>query len=172
MARGIPRPLVLEVPDLFLLLDSQRNRFYHSSAPRILAKTCRGPQKHWISFKYENFRKFSEFVEILLSLYLFFRISFWYYYPTLKYKINADSFLNFFQTLFEFLGDFQEVLVNFLINHSSKFPKDPEEQISPSSIPEECKFAIPWLLNSSRNEILLGIAISTSDMHFIKVLIW
>jgi hypothetical protein len=34
MARGIPRPSFLEVPDLFLPLDSSRNRFYHSSGPR------------------------------------------------------------------------------------------------------------------------------------------
>ena len=27
MARGIPRPSILEVPDLFSLLDSPRNRF-------------------------------------------------------------------------------------------------------------------------------------------------
>ena len=38
MARGIPRPSILEVPDLFSLLDSPRNRFYHSSDPRVLAK--------------------------------------------------------------------------------------------------------------------------------------
>ena len=34
MARGIPRPSILEVPDLFLPLDSPRNRFCHSSDPR------------------------------------------------------------------------------------------------------------------------------------------
>ena len=34
MAWGIPRPSILEVPDLFSLLDSPRNRFYHSSGPR------------------------------------------------------------------------------------------------------------------------------------------
>ena len=50
MARGIPRPSILEVPELFSLLDSPRNRFYHSSAPRVLAKICRGPRKYWISF--------------------------------------------------------------------------------------------------------------------------
>ena len=33
MARGIPRPSFLEVPDLFSLLDSPKNRFYHSSDP-------------------------------------------------------------------------------------------------------------------------------------------
>ena len=44
MARGIPRPLFLEVPDLFSLLDSPRNRFYHSSDPRFLAKIPRGPR--------------------------------------------------------------------------------------------------------------------------------
>ena len=46
MARGIPRPSILEVPELFSLLDSPRNRFYHSSAPRVLAKICRGPRKY------------------------------------------------------------------------------------------------------------------------------
>ena len=34
MAQGIPRLSFLEVPDLFSLFDSQRNRFYHSSNPR------------------------------------------------------------------------------------------------------------------------------------------
>ena len=34
MARGIPRPSFLKVLDLFSLLDSPRNRFYHSSDPR------------------------------------------------------------------------------------------------------------------------------------------
>ena len=50
MARGIPRPSILEVPDLFSLLDSPRNRFNHSSTPRVLAKIHRGPRKYWISF--------------------------------------------------------------------------------------------------------------------------
>ena len=45
MARGIPRPSFLEVPDLFSLLDSPRNRFYHSSDPRVLAKIPRGPRR-------------------------------------------------------------------------------------------------------------------------------
>ena len=44
MARGIPHPSILEVPDLFSLLDSPRNRFYNSSAPRFLAKIWRGPR--------------------------------------------------------------------------------------------------------------------------------
>ena len=44
MARGIPRPSILEVPDFFSLLDSPRNRFYHSSDPRVLAKIPRGPR--------------------------------------------------------------------------------------------------------------------------------
>ena len=43
--RGIPRPSILEVPDLFSPLDSSRNRFYHSSDPRILAKISWGPWK-------------------------------------------------------------------------------------------------------------------------------
>ena len=63
----------------------------------------------------------------------------------------------FFQNFSKFWGDFQDFLVSF----SSKFPENPEEQISYSSIPEECKFAIPRLLDSSRNEILRGIAIPT-----------
>ena len=42
MARGIPRPSFLEVPDLFLLLDSPRNRFYHSSDPRGPRQILRG----------------------------------------------------------------------------------------------------------------------------------
>ena len=46
MARGIPRPSFLEVPDLFLLLDSPRNIFYHSSGPRVLAKIGRGPRNY------------------------------------------------------------------------------------------------------------------------------
>ena len=46
MARGIPRPSILEVPDLLSLLDSPRNKFYHSSAPRILAKIRSGPRKY------------------------------------------------------------------------------------------------------------------------------
>jgi hypothetical protein len=46
MALGIPRPSFLEVPDLFSLLDSPRNRFYHSSDPRVLAKIPGGSQKY------------------------------------------------------------------------------------------------------------------------------
>ena len=48
MARGITRPLFLKVLDLFSLLDSPRNRFYHSSDPQVLAKTPRGPRKYQI----------------------------------------------------------------------------------------------------------------------------
>ena len=44
MARGIPRPSFLEVPYFFSLLDSPRNRFYHSSDPQVLAKIPRGPR--------------------------------------------------------------------------------------------------------------------------------
>ena len=44
MARGIPRPSFLGVPDLFSLLNSPRNRFYHSSDPWFLAKIPRGPR--------------------------------------------------------------------------------------------------------------------------------
>ena len=45
MARGIPRPSILEVPDLFSLFDSPRNRFYHSSNPRGPRQISRGPRK-------------------------------------------------------------------------------------------------------------------------------
>ena len=45
MARGIPRPSFLKVPDLFSLLDSPRNRFYHSSDPRGPRQHPRGPRK-------------------------------------------------------------------------------------------------------------------------------
>ena len=47
MARGIPHSSFLEVPDHFSLLDSQRNKFYHSSYPRVLAKIPRGPWRPW-----------------------------------------------------------------------------------------------------------------------------
>ena len=42
----------LVVPDLFSLLDSPRNRFYNSSAPRVLAKIRRGPRntEYWKIF--------------------------------------------------------------------------------------------------------------------------
>ena len=71
MARGIPRPSILEVPDLFSLLDSPRNRFYHSSNPRVLAKISSRTSKigsseevlhktegwRFISIVHENFSK-------------------------------------------------------------------------------------------------------------------
>jgi hypothetical protein len=41
----------LEVPDLFSLLVSPRNRFYHSLDPQVLAKIPRGPRK------YQKYRK-------------------------------------------------------------------------------------------------------------------
>ena len=54
-------------------------------------------------------------------------------------------------------------------------PEDPEEYILSSSVPEECYIAIPWLLDSSRNEIFQGIAIPTfnnlrqrEDYDFLK----
>ena len=107
--------------------------------------------------------KISESFQKFVEIFLCFRISLWYSYPTLKYKINAEFFFNFFQNLFEFFGCLSRFLMIFWITHSSKFPKDPEEQIPSSSIPEECKFAIPRLLDSSRNEILRGIAIPTHN---------
>ena len=76
MARGIPRPSILEVPDLFSLLDSPRNRFYNSSAPRFLAKIRRGPRKYRISFlntsKMKISENFQQFVKNFLFLFLFF----------------------------------------------------------------------------------------------------
>jgi hypothetical protein len=57
MARGIPRPSFLEVQDLFSLLNSPRNRFYHSSDPRVLAKIPRGPRK------YKKYQKVQHFLE-------------------------------------------------------------------------------------------------------------
>ena len=50
MARGIPRPSFLEVPDLFSLLDSPRNRFYHSSDPLFkIIIVIRKVQRIWKS---------------------------------------------------------------------------------------------------------------------------
>ena len=81
MARGIPRSLILEVPDLFSLLDSPRNRFYNSSAPRVLAKNRRDLENtelplQEIKFIYkkknENIRKFSAIFQdfsIFISVY-------------------------------------------------------------------------------------------------------
>ena len=58
MAWGIPHPSFLEVPDLFSLLDSPRNRFYHSSDPRVLAKIPRGPRTtHYIIKELAHFAK-------------------------------------------------------------------------------------------------------------------
>ena len=107
MARGIPRPSILEVPDLFSLLDSPRNRFYHSSAPRILAKIFRGPWNTEFPLSMRILENFQKFVEILLFLYLLFSISSWYYYPTLKYKINADFFEFFPKFIWIFVGIFR-----------------------------------------------------------------
>ena len=47
---------------------------------------------------------------------------------------------------------------------SSKFLEDPEGYNLSSSIPEVCKIAIPRFLDSSRSEILRGIAIPTSEI--------
>ena len=74
MARGIPRPSVLEVPDLFSLLDSPRNRFYNSSAPRVLAKVRRGSRNTEFPLNMKISESFQKFVKIFLC----FRISFWY----------------------------------------------------------------------------------------------
>ena len=123
MARGIPCPSILEVPDFFSLLDSPRNKFYHSLALRILSKICRGLENTEFPLNMKISESFQKFVDF----FLFFSISFWYYYPTLKYKINAEFFFNFFQNLFEFFGCLSGFLMIFWITHSSKFPKDPEE---------------------------------------------
>ena len=126
MARGIPRPSILEVPDLFSLLDSPRNRFYNSSAPRLLAKIHRGPRKYRMStLKIKISENFQQFVKIFLFYFCFSGkpINFWYYYRTfrtLKYKFNADFFLIFF-------SNFGGIFRIFGITHSSKFPEDPEE---------------------------------------------
>jgi hypothetical protein len=45
LARGIPRPSILEVPDIFSLFDSPMNRSYHSSNPRGPRQISRGPRK-------------------------------------------------------------------------------------------------------------------------------
>ena len=58
MARGIPRPSILEFPDLFSLLDSPRNRFYNSSAPRVLAKIRRGPRNTEYRTIFSNLSRF------------------------------------------------------------------------------------------------------------------
>ena len=65
-ARGIPRPSILEVPDLFSLLDSPRNRFYHSSGPRgprqNSSRTSKIRPFHFISYEYH----------ILMNLWIFY----------------------------------------------------------------------------------------------------
>ena len=77
--------------------------------------------------KNENFRKFPEICQDF-SVLLF---NFWNYqktFQTLKYKFNAEFFIDFFfQNFLKFLGDFQDFLVSFGITYSSKFPENPEE---------------------------------------------
>jgi hypothetical protein len=121
MARGIPRPSILEVLDFFSLLNSPRNRFYNSSAPRLLAKIPRGPRKHWISFlstflykENENIRKFlaicqkfSVFITVFQNNQSIFGIitehsKFWNINSMLKFFIHF-----FFIFFFNFVGDFQ-----------------------------------------------------------------
>jgi hypothetical protein len=83
MARGIPRSSFPEVPDLFSLPDSPRNRFYHSSAPRGPRKNSPRTSKilnflfeHLNMKKKENFRKFSEIChDFSVFILLFFRIT-------------------------------------------------------------------------------------------------
>ena len=58
MARGIPRPSILEVPDFFSLLDSPRNKFYHSSAPQVLAKIRQGPRNTEYRTIFSNLSRF------------------------------------------------------------------------------------------------------------------
>ena len=109
MARGIPRPSILEVPDLFSLLDSPRNRFYNSSAPRFLAKIWRGPRKYRISFlstsKMKISENFQQFVKIFLFLFLFFKITdhFLVLLPNIpNFKIWIQCWKFFFDFLFDF----------------------------------------------------------------------
>ena len=57
MARGIPRPSILEVPDLFSLLDSPRNRFHHSSDPRVLDQnSSRTPKMNYVIITLLHFK--------------------------------------------------------------------------------------------------------------------
>ena len=70
----------------------------------------------------ENYQKYAD---IFLFLLLFFRINFWYYYPPLKYNINAEFFLIFFQNLFEFLGGFSGFFSDFLDNSFLEIPRGP-----------------------------------------------
>ena len=121
MARGIPRPSILEVPDLFSLLDSLRNKFYHSSAPRILAKICWGPRKYWISFKYGNFRKFSE----ICRNFSVFKDQFGIITQLWNIKSMLNFFLNFFQNSFEFFGGFSGFFSDFLDNSFLEIPRGP-----------------------------------------------
>ena len=116
MARGIPRPSILEVPDLFSLPDSPRNRFHHSSDPR--QNTPRTPKIQNFIFeqlnmkKNENFRKFSEICQDFSA----FQFNFWTYYQTfqtLKYKFNAVFFFRIFQNfggIFRIFSDFWDNL--------------------------------------------------------------
>ena len=74
MARGIPRPSILEVPDLFSLLDSPKNRFYNCSIPRQNSpRTSKIPNFLFEHFKNENVRKFSAICQDFSVLFLFFR---------------------------------------------------------------------------------------------------
>ena len=86
MARGIPRPSILEVPDLFSLLDSPRNRFYNSSAPRILAKIRRGPRN-------------TEYRTIFSNLSRFFCFPFCFFPETQRVEFRPPNFLFFFSFL-------------------------------------------------------------------------
>ena len=54
---GTRNPSFLVDPDLFSLLDFPRNRFYHSSDPRVLAKIPGGPRK------YHKYQKVQHFLE-------------------------------------------------------------------------------------------------------------
>ena len=65
---------------------------------------------------------FQKFVEIFLC----FRITFWHYYPTLKYKIHAEVCLNIFQNSFEFFGGFSGIFSDFLDNSYLEIPRGPQ----------------------------------------------
>ena len=90
MARGIPRPSFLEVPDLFSLLDSPRNRFYHCSDPRVLAKIPRGPRKLKIwskrSWNFQNTFQNGVFLQYFLLLAVWDNFFHWNIYVHIKVR--------------------------------------------------------------------------------------
>ena len=69
--------------------------------------------------------KISESFQKFVEIFLRFRISFWHYYPTLNYKIDAEFCLNFFQTSFEFLWGFSGFFSEFWDNLFLEIPRGP-----------------------------------------------